>query len=550
MQMTIGDFLLKRLKELGIEHVFGVPGDYNLGFLDQIVNDSGIEWVGNCNELNASYAADGYARIRGASAIVTTFGVGELSAINGIAGAYAEHVPIINIVGMPSLQTQSDKLLVHHTLGDGDFTVFSDIYRRFTVAQTCLTESDPATEIDSAIRKAWVEKRPVYIGIPTDISYKTIEVNAEPLDLSFPKSDTNAIDEVTNHIAHKIKVAKKPVFLVDMCVARHSMQTQVQALIDKTGIPFAAMNMGKGILNESHPAFLGSYNGDFSAPGVQAYVESSDCVLSFGTIASDFNTGGFTSKVGIDVSIKMHSDYIDLHHSTYHDVRFEDYLPILTKKLAGIHFEHTLDKSEPEKITAEANPIRQKRFWPMMSAFVEPGNIVVAEAGTSMFGSMQMPLPDQTTYVGQPLWGSIGYTVGSLLGTCMAAPDKQSILFIGDGSFQLTAQEISTMIKQKLNPIVFLINNDGYTVERVIHGPTMPYNDVNMWKYAELPKVFGENVWSTAVKTETELDAALIEAKKRTDQFRFIEVIMTKEDAPEILIKIGAACAAQNDYSG
>ena len=103
MRMSVGDFLLKRLAELGARYLFGVPGDYNLWFLEQAERSNQIEFVGCCNELNAAYAADGFARLRGFSALVTTYGVGELSAIAGVAGAYAERVPVVCIVGAPPL---------------------------------------------------------------------------------------------------------------------------------------------------------------------------------------------------------------------------------------------------------------------------------------------------------------------------------------------------------------------------------------------------------------------------------------------------------------
>src|SRR3989338_10737001 len=163
-KITIGDYLLLRLKELGIDDIFGVPGDYNLGFLDQIAAYKGMEWIGTCNELNGAYASYGYARIKGVGALVTTFGVGELSAINGIAGAYAEYVPVVHIVGVPATSIRANKSMVHHTLGDGRFNVFSDMYADITMAQTLLSENNAAAEIDRVLTVCWLKKRPVYIA--------------------------------------------------------------------------------------------------------------------------------------------------------------------------------------------------------------------------------------------------------------------------------------------------------------------------------------------------------------------------------------------------
>ncbi|WP_264766429.1 thiamine pyrophosphate-binding protein, partial [Klebsiella pneumoniae] len=138
---TIGDYLLDRLVDCGIDRLFGVPGDYNLQFLDRVIAHSALGWVGCANELNAAYAADGYARIKGAGALLTTYGVGELSALNGIAGSYAEHIPVLHIVGAPSTGAQQRGELLHHTLGDGDFRHFARMSEQITCSQA-LTAAD------------------------------------------------------------------------------------------------------------------------------------------------------------------------------------------------------------------------------------------------------------------------------------------------------------------------------------------------------------------------------------------------------------------------
>ena len=549
MKITIGDYLLKRLKELGIRHVIGVPGDYNLGFLDQIVNYEGLQWIGTCNELNGAYAADGYARINGASCMVTTFGVGELSAINGVGGSYAEYVPVIKIVGMPSLSTQERKAIVHHTLGGGDFNVFADMYSKVTESQALLTKFNAASEIDRVIRDCFIKKRPVYIGIPSDITYHEIEVEDKPLDLSYPKSNPDAIQEAVERVAKLIENSKCPVILADICAIRHNMKPYIDTLIDKTGIHFATMNMGKGIINESHPLFIGNYNGDFSTEGVQKRVESSDCIISIGTVLSDFNTGGFTAKLNVNVTLEIHSNYVQIKHSVYPDLYFVDFFPNLTTRLSKTEYAIEVKKSQPPSYIPREIPITQVRFWQRISDYLEKNCVVIAETGTSMFGALPMPIPDDTKFIAQTLWGSIGYSVGATLGTCLAAPDRQTLLFVGDGSFQLTGQEVSTMIRQRLKPIIFLINNDGYTIERVIHGPTMIYNDIQMWDYVNLPKIFGNDIiWTTKVSNELELEAALEETKKHPEKLRFIEVIMDRDDSPEILKRIGKACAEANKY--
>jgi pyruvate decarboxylase/indolepyruvate decarboxylase len=261
---------------------------------------------------------------------------------------------------------------------------------------------------------------------------------------------------------------------------------------------------------------------------------------------SDLNTGGFTSNLDANTTIEIHSSCVKLKHSMYANLYFKDVIPALQKRLTQFHHNEPIIKKTFPTYKTQDKPITQNRFWQRMSYFIPENSIIVAEAGTSLFGSLEIPIADGTTFVGQPLWSSIGYTVGATLGTCIAEPERQSILFVGDGSFQLTAQEVSSMIRHLLTPIIFLINNDGYTVERVIHGLKEPYNDIQMWNYAQLPQIFGDAVWTTKVATENQLEEALEETKRQHNKLIFIEVIMDKYDAPEVLKKIGKVIAEQN----
>ena len=212
---SLGQYLLTRLKELGIGHIFGVPGDYNLLFLDEVVKDPDLTWVGNCNELNAAYAADGYARIKGAGALVTTFGVGKLSAMNGLAGSYAEHVPVVSIVSAPSLAQQQSKALMHHTFANGQFDMFAKMFTEITVAQALLTQDKPTEYIDRVLRECWIKKRPVYILLPSDLVSMQVPTPSEKLDLAYPSSDMKTVLEITERIAVLLNQAQKPMILID-----------------------------------------------------------------------------------------------------------------------------------------------------------------------------------------------------------------------------------------------------------------------------------------------------------------------------------------------
>ena len=534
-------YLLQRLKEIGVDHIFGVPGDYNLTLLDAVERFDGIEWIGTCNELNGAYACDAYARTKGVGALITTFGVGELSALNGIAGAYAERCPVIHIVGMPSLAQQSKKALLHHTLGGGTFSVFSEISQKVTVAHALLKDHSAGKEIDSVLEENWKQKKPVYIGLPTDIVNLSIEAPTSPIKFSYPPSDPDAVAEAASEIKTLIRNAKNPIILSDICGLRFNMTPDIIQIIETTGIPFATMNMSKGVINESHPLFIGDYCGDFSSPHVQDRVENADLVLAFGTLLTDLNTGGFTVSLNLNAEVQIHSNWTQIKHALYFHLSYKELLDALIAKLTD--YKYTGKAILPRKKTplTSSKTLSQSYFWQRIESFLPAKSNLIFETGTSLFGGFGITLPDHAQFIAQPLWASIGYSVGALLGTMIADEKNPTFLFVGDGSFQLTAQEISTLMRHKKNPTIFLINNSGYTIERIIQGATMNYNDIHSWSNSKLPSIFNDHFTSYQVKSPQELESTLKELKTPSDKLRFVEVFLPKMDCPELLKNIVAA---------
>ncbi|MGM1532752.1 alpha-keto acid decarboxylase family protein [Bacillus cereus group sp. BceL215] len=554
-QYTISAYLLDRLHELGIEHIFGVPGDYNLAFLDDVVAHENLKWIGNCNELNAAYAADGYARIKGIAALITTFGVGELSAINGIAGSYAENVPVIKITGTPPTKVMENGAIVHHTLGDGKFDHFSNMYREITVAQTNVTPEHAAEEIDRVLRACWNEKRPVHINLPIDVYNKPINKPTEPILYKPILSNKEALDKMLLHATSIINNAKKPVILADFEVNRFHAKENLHQFVEKTGFPIATLSMGKGIFPEKHPQFIGIYTGDVSSPYLRKRIDESDCIISIGVKLTDTITGGFTQGFKKEQVIEIHPYTVKIIDKKYGPVVMQNVLQHLSDSIEHRN-KDTLDvkpfilESSPftEEFIPKAQMVTQKRFWQQMYHFLQENDVLIVEQGTPFFGSAAIPLPNNTANVGQPLWGSIGYTLPALLGTQLANLSRRNILIIGDGSFQVTAQELSTILRQNLKPIIFLINNNGYTVERAIHGQNQPYNDIQMWDYNKLSMVFGaeEKSLTFKVENESELAEVLTNITFNKNQLIFIEVIMSQSDQPELLAKLGKRFGQQN----
>lgn len=559
--IDVAEYLFRRLQQLGVESIHGLPGDYNLVALDYIPK-VGLRWVGNCNELNAGYAADGYARVKGISALVTTFGVGELSAANAIAGAYSEYVPIVHIVGYPTTGAQHDRMLLHHTLGNGDFGVFANIFRQISCNVALLKDPHEATLlIDNAIRECYLQSRPVYIALPTDIVQKKVDGDRlnTPLDLSYPANDAEKEDYVVDVVLKYLHAAKSPVILVDACAIRHRALEETHALIVKSRIPTFVAPMGKGAVDETLHNYGGVYAGDGSNAGVRERVESADLVLSIGAVKSDFNTAGFTYRVSQLKSIDFHSYGVTVRYSEYPGVRMNGVLKKICERMGPLNINPGPKPSNElplDELKSPESTITHAWLWPKLGQWLQENDIVITETGTSNFGIWETRFPAGVTAISQVLWGSIGYATGSCQGAALAAKEKgikRTILFTGDGSFQLTAQEVSTMIRNNLNPIIFVICNNGYTIERCIHGWKAEYNDVQPWDYKALPAVFGgakDRVAVYRVDSRPKLEELLFLDKEfssgETKKLRFVELVMPWDDAPNALKGTAEAAAKRN----
>jgi indolepyruvate decarboxylase len=545
LKQTVGDFLIRRLKEAGISHMFGVPGDYNLNFLEQLEADRELVWVGCCNELNASYAADGYARTAGLAALTTTYGVGELSALCGIAGAYAEHLPVVAISGAPPLAEIERNALVHHSAADGNFDDMMFCAQQFSVSHARLTPQNAAAEIDRCLRACILRKRPVYLQLPSDVSYITIDVPSDPFSCAF-QSDRLLLDAFMERVTAKLRSAVSTVLLIDADVARFGLAEKVMSISAALRAPMAAMATAKGVVDETHPNYLGLYAGAYSQPGVQEVVEKADCVLLLGVRFIDATTGGFSDRIKRAHRIDVRDWSGEVEGEDFHGISMADVVGELSNG-QDVKWRHRGAVAAERAVPALADraaALRQDWFWKRIAVFLEADDVVCAENGTSLSGLSGVRLPPGVTVISQALWGSIGYSLPATFGSLIAAPERRHVLFIGDGSFQLTAQELSSILRHKLKPIIFLINNDGYTIERLILGAAASYNDVQPWRYAELCSVFGDSADfdSRRVSSVGELEDALT-STAAADKCHFIELMMERMDAPQALKTLGPVYA-------
>ncbi len=548
MKITIGDYLLKRLKEIGIRHIIGVPGDFNLQFLEQLEHVEGIEFVGASNELNAAYAADGYARENKIAALLVTYGVGDLGAIAGVAGSASEHIPVIVISGVPPLFAKRNQFQVHHSLADGNMKNMANVYKEFTVEQTLITQQNAQEEIDRAIRKAMRYKRPVNLQLPSNISYFEIDIDDAPLAPLHHASDEQNLALAIDTIVKQFQKAKRPAVLIDQDVDRYEVTGVLQAFIDKTQTPYAQMSTGKAILNENQPLYMGVYRGAMSDEGVQEKIEGADFLLSVSPRFIEKNSGYYSQNLPEDHLVRMEKDYCFVGFECFEGVDIKDVLHGLLDKVEEIPQDTTeQEETKPDYAYQADGKLSHKNFWPQVQAFFSEGDLIYAETGSSSEAMSKIVLPADSKYVASAFWGAIGFTLPAVFGSMLANPYRRHILFIGDGSFQVTAQELSRILYREQNPIIFLINNDGYTIERYIMGMYKDYNEIPSWNYHKLPELLIANnkMKTFSVKTQGELAQALEEAENITHGI-LIEVHLGKTDAPESLEKNGPNIAKFN----
>lgn len=537
MTLTVIQHVLERLKAIGISDVFGVPGDYAFPVNDAICNDPAMRWIGCANELNAAYAADGYARIKGVAALCTTYGVGELSAINGIAGAYAEHLPIFHLVGAPSMSVQSSRAAMHHTLGNGEYDLFYRMTQPVVCAHAVMTPQNVAYETERLIAEALFHRRPVYMAFPADYANQQVLGSAEPI--AAPVSDAETLELATDAIVSALAKADTACLLPGVLVARSGLQASMQALIDRSGLPFATMFMDKSVLDEQQPGFVGMYDGAIMTEQVRAFVEGCDQVLAIGTLASDFNTGAFTARLDPARTIAVGHHHVRVGGKTYANVELGDVINALARKLSRRNWKRMPATSLGEKSGSGSDPITVEALYPRWSEFLRPGDILIGETGTASMGLGFALMPKGASFHNQTLWGSIGWATPASVGAAVAAPDRRVVLVTGDGSHQLTAQEIGQFGRLGLKPVVFVLNNNGYLIERLLcKDPEIAYNDIAPWRYTELPHALGCDGWFTArVTTCAEFDEALEQASK-ADSGVYIEVVTDAYAASPLAMKL------------
>lgn len=538
MAETVIQYVLRRLNEIGVDDIFGVAGDYSFPVDDAIVEHPAIDWIGCCNELNAGYAADGYARMRGVGAVCTTYGVGELAAMSAIAGSYAEQLAVFHLVGAPNLPTQEGRALVHHTLGNGEFDLFSRMAEPIVCASAIMTPQNAASQTERLIAEALYHRRPVYMAFPGDVADMPVLGVAPPV--SAPSSDPVSLAAATDAVIAALNNAGQACVLPGILLRRLGLTDAAEAFVDASGLLFATMFADKSVLGEDHPNYIGMYAGRLMGEPVRAFVESCDAVVLIGTMLTDGNTAGHTVRLDADKTITIDHHRTAVGKTVYRNVEMADILTQLSRR--------TTKRAQRPAITPETlgpivsggnDPITADALYPRWANFFRSDDVIITDTGTASLGLAFAQLPKGAEFHNQTLWASIGWATPAAFGAAVAAPDRRLILVTGEGSHQMTAQEISQFGRRGLRPIIFVLNNSGYLSERMLcKDIALAYNDIAAWNYAELPHAMGCQGWFNAsVSSCGVLDDALKTAEQANGA-AYIEVVTDADEAPPMYKKL------------
>lgn len=534
---TIGRYLVDRLHALGVGHVFGIPGDYVLS-LYKLIDESPIQLVGVTREDSAGFAADAYARLRGLGCVCATYCAGGLSMCNSIAGAYAEKSPVIVLSGSPGLSERERNPLLHHKV-KGFETQF-EVFEKITVASSVL--DDPMTafrEIDRVLESALRYKRPVYLEIPRDQVHAR-QVTPHKIPAGLPPSDPDALREAIDEASAMLTAAKRPMILADVEIHRFGLEDDLIALAEQTGMPIATTLLGKSVISEGHPLFAGVYEGAMGRDEVTEFVESADCLLMLGCFLTDINLGIFTANLLPARCIDATSEDLRIRHHHYRDVRLDDFLHgLIDRKLtvARRPVPPRPDVLERPWVPEEGAAVTSRRLFTRINRMIDDSMTVIADIGDSLFGAADLVMARRTEFVSPAYYTSMGFAVPAAVGAGMANPASRALVIVGDGAFQMTGMELSTVARQGLNPIVIVLNNHGYTTERfLLDGP---FNDIHEWRFHKVPEVLGTGL-GIEVRTEPELDHALEAALANTGSFSLVNVHLDPYDRSPALERLAA----------
>jgi indolepyruvate decarboxylase len=538
--MPLGEFLFEYLHRCGVRHSFGIPGDFALPTFAWL-EKSKIKNVTMTHEPSAGFAADAYARMNGIGLVCVTYCVGGLNVLNAIAGAYAEKSPVVVVSGAPGRKDREKDPLLHHKVKT--FETQRRVYDEVTVASAVLLdEQRAASEIVRCVEACLRHKRPVYIEVPHDMADRQIPT-ATAIPATKEESDPHTLIAALEETFALIRAAKKPVILAGVELARYRMNHLVVRMAERMNIPIAADLLSKSAVPENHPLYLGVYGGAMSSDEqVRRYVESADLVLMLGTFITDMSMGFYTAKLDRKRTILATTERVNICYHRYEAIQFRDFLDGLANAtIQPKRFRRTARAALPAPLEKRerSGQLSVVDVFRIVSLHLDEHSCVVADIGDAIFGAVGIRSEKQAQFIAPAYYMSMGFAVPASIGVALANPAFRPYVIVGDGAFQMTGTEISTAVRLGLNPIIFILNNDGYGTMRRIHDGN--FNIITQWNYAKICELVGGGE-SAVVSTKGELDDAIRLAEK-SGKLTVIEVKIPRNDVSPQLVSISREVA-------
>lgn len=538
--MPLGQFLFEYLHRCGVRHSFGIPGDFALPTFAWL-EKSKIKSVTMTHEPSAGFAADAYARINGIGLVCVTYCVGGLNVLNAIAGAYAEKSPVVVVSGAPGRKDREKDPLLHHKVKT--FETQRRVYDEVTVASTVLLdEQRAASEIVRCVQACLRHRRPVYLELPHDMLDREIPTAVAPPDPP-AKSDPHTLAAALDETFALIRAARKPVILAGVELARYRMAHLVIQMAERMNIPIATDLLSKSAIPENHPLYLGVYGGAMSSDEhVRAYVESADLVLMLGTFITDMSMGFYTAKLDRKRTVLATTERVNIQYHRYESVQFRDFLDSLaTAPIKHKRFQHPNPHAVPLplKKSEHSEPLTAVDVFRILSLHLDESCCVIADVGDAIFGAVGIRSARQAQFIAPAYYMSMGFAVPASVGVATARPSLRPYVLVGDGAFQMTGTEISTAVRLGLNPIILVLNNDGYGTMRRVHDGK--FNVITQWNYHKICELVGGGE-SAVASTKGELDNAILRAQ-RSGQLTVIEVKIPRDDISPQLATIALEVA-------
>ena len=542
--VSIGQYLIRRLCDYGVRDVFGIPGDYVLAFY-AMMEKGPLRLIGCTREDCAGFAADAYARVNGIGAVCVTYCVGGLSLCNSIAGAYAEKSPVVVISGAPGLDERHNNPLLHHKVKD--FQTQADVFRRLCGAEAQLNDVNTAfRRIDRVLEHIARYKRPGYVELPRDL-VDVVPEGPYTTNTRAAASDPDVLAEAVAEAAGRIAAARRPLIIADVEIHRFGLQEKLLALAEGAGIPMVSTILGKSVVSERHPLFVGIYEGAMGREEVTEFVESSDCVLLLGAFMTDINLGIYTAHLDPARCIDATSESLRISHHHYEGVLLADFLDGLIA--AGLKAPPRSLPPRPGtydevfQLQADA-PLTIRRLISRLNQSLDESIVVIADIGDALFASSDLVIHRQTEFLAPAYYTSMGFAVPAALGVMVARPDLRPIVLVGDGAFQMTGMELSSVVRYGFHPIVIVLDNRGYGTERRLHAGNHAFNDVQPWHFHKLPELLGGGS-GYDVRSEGQFDRCLRQALADRSGFSLIHAHLDPSDASQALERLAKRLSAK-----